>query len=68
MLKRARENSRITQDELSTIIILYGQPIPFFAIKHFPKNEAIMQQAHSLSVGTPIRVPNVSFDSQILWL
>ncbi len=38
----------------SIIIILHGQSIPFFVIKHFPENEVIMQQAHSLTVGTPI--------------
>ncbi len=40
--------------EGSIIVVLHGQAIPFFAIQNFLENEAVMQQAHSLTVGTTI--------------
>ena len=33
------------------VIVLHGESIPFFAIKHYKKYRALMQRAYSLSVG-----------------
>ena len=33
------------------VIVLHGESIPFFAIKNYKKNRALMRRAYSLSVG-----------------
>lgn len=38
----------------SIVVIIHGDAIKFFAIKNFQRYRALMERAHSLTVGTPI--------------
>jgi intracellular sulfur oxidation DsrE/DsrF family protein len=40
--------------DMSVVVMVHGNTIPFFASKHFEKYQKLMQRAHSLTVGTAI--------------
>ncbi len=42
--------------ESSIVLVIHGDAIPRFAIKHFSKNQAVMRRAQSLTVGDTVSI------------